>query len=373
VLESVALLRHFPRLVDRTPWVMLGTWPTPVEPLPELARAFGCDPIWVKREDLSSPRFGGNKVRTLEGLFGQARAAGATRLWTTGAYGSNHAVAMALHGPLAGMATGSLLFPQPPTRTAALNLLALLATDCEVRDLPHAAALPLGMLALRRADPRPFVMLPGGATPRGALGAVSAGLELAEQIEAGLCPAPRTIVLAVGSTCTTAGLLCGLRLAARLGLAFGPGRAPVPHIVAVRVTPWPITSTPTIAALARATSALLTQRIGAVGRFAYAELGAGVTVERRYFAGGYGKPLPAGGEVGRRFSAAGGPPVDQVYTEKSAACLIERARRRAPGPTLFWATRSSVAPPPAPAAAVAAAPPAMRRWLRHCATMTIAR
>src|SRR5256885_16978835 len=42
----------------------LGQWPTPLEPVPPaLARALGLEALWVKREDRSSPRYGGNKER----------------------------------------------------------------------------------------------------------------------------------------------------------------------------------------------------------------------------------------------------------------------------------------------------------------------
>src|SRR2546423_2114705 len=48
----------------------LGQWPTPLEPVPPtLARALGLEALWVKREDRSSPRYGGNKGRGLEFLL----------------------------------------------------------------------------------------------------------------------------------------------------------------------------------------------------------------------------------------------------------------------------------------------------------------
>lgn len=50
-------------------------------------------PFFIKRDDVSSPIYGGNKVRTLEALFGRARAAGVRRIYSTGAFGSNHALA----------------------------------------------------------------------------------------------------------------------------------------------------------------------------------------------------------------------------------------------------------------------------------------
>jgi hypothetical protein len=58
-------------------------------------------------------------------------------------------------------------------------------------------------------------------------------------------------VIAVGSTCTTAGLLAGLQLARAIGV----WRWPVPIVHGVRVTPWPVTSRLRTADLARRTLA----------------------------------------------------------------------------------------------------------------------
>ena len=87
--------RVFPRL--DVPWVRLGDWPTPVE-------AFGEG--FLKRDDLSSPVYGGNKVRTLEVLFGEALAEGATHVYATGAFGTNHGAATLLHAPRVGLRRG---------------------------------------------------------------------------------------------------------------------------------------------------------------------------------------------------------------------------------------------------------------------------
>ncbi len=71
----------------------LGTWPTPLEPAPRLARALGLGPdgLWGKRDDLTGLGGGGNKIRKLEWLCGAALSEGATTLVTTGAPQSNHA------------------------------------------------------------------------------------------------------------------------------------------------------------------------------------------------------------------------------------------------------------------------------------------
>src|SRR2546429_5645306 len=83
----------------------LGQWPTPLEPVPPaLARALGLEALWVKREDRSSPRYGGNKVRGLEFLL--AGAPPESVFLTGGGTGSTP------RPPPAGDAAG--LSPPPP-------------------------------------------------------------------------------------------------------------------------------------------------------------------------------------------------------------------------------------------------------------------
>ncbi len=50
--------------------------PTPLEPAPGLAAELGLSALAVKRDDRTSPRYGGNKVRKLDFLLGQALAEG---------------------------------------------------------------------------------------------------------------------------------------------------------------------------------------------------------------------------------------------------------------------------------------------------------
>ena len=205
-------------------WVPIGEFPTPVEPLAGLCESRGVarDTAFVKRDDLSAARYGGNKVRTLEVLFGEALRSGASHVYSTGALGSNHSLATALHAPTVGLVPGALLFPQPASWAALENLLSTISARPELVALPHWSALPFGMWWLGRELARRKVhgaiMVPGGATPLGALGYVSAALELAGQVSRGELPAPETIVVGVGSTCTSAGLLVGLRLAQHLAL-----------------------------------------------------------------------------------------------------------------------------------------------------------
>lgn len=346
---------------ERIPWVELGEFPTPVTPFPGgagIPEGTG----FVKRDDLSSPVYGGNKVRTLEVLFGDALARGSRTIFATGAYGSNHAVATALHAPRVGLSPRALLFPQPVSWAALENLRVTLASSHAVHALPHWSWLPFSMWhhARRRDLGGVTLMPPGGASPRGALGYVSAALELAEQIATGVLPEPARIVIGVGSTCTTAGLLVGLDLAKKLGLGF---RTTEPELVAVRVTPWPVTSRFRILGLAERTAHLLAAWAKdpalAVGA---RRLGQRLSLDTGYLGRGYGRVTETGRAAMRRWAEAGLPPLDTTYSAKSAAAFLSRCERSR-GPTLFWSTKSSAPLPSVSPASLSEAPGRALRWI----------
>lgn len=182
----------WPRLESDLGFAMLGDFPTPIERL-DGARAPhgpGTD-VYLKRDDLSSPWYGGNKVRTLEPLLGRALRQGNPTVIATGAYGSNHAVATLLHARRLGLRSGVMLFSQPFSATALDNLRVSVTHADEVADLGHWSMLPYAVWrrgGIARGAPRPFVMPPGGAIPHGCLGFMSAGLELGLQVDSGLLP-----------------------------------------------------------------------------------------------------------------------------------------------------------------------------------------
>src|SRR5437868_6403651 len=71
--------------------ISLGTYPTPVQHLPMLSSPRTA--LWIKRDDQTNPRYGGNKVRKLEHLLADAKERHAKRIVTVGAVGSNHVLA----------------------------------------------------------------------------------------------------------------------------------------------------------------------------------------------------------------------------------------------------------------------------------------
>jgi 1-aminocyclopropane-1-carboxylate deaminase/D-cysteine desulfhydrase-like pyridoxal-dependent ACC family enzyme len=92
---------HVTLLSDRWPGlaalrrVELADLPTRVAPL-SAASETAQRAIWVKRDDLTSVTYGGNKVRKLEWLIGDALAKGCDTIITTGAAGSHHVLATTL-------------------------------------------------------------------------------------------------------------------------------------------------------------------------------------------------------------------------------------------------------------------------------------
>ncbi len=267
------------------------------------------------------------------------------------------------------------MFPQPHSEWAAENAGALIASGCPIVRLRSVASVPFvgAMIALRERDA--IVMPPGGATTIGTLGAVSAAFELAEQIVANGAPPPRAIVLPIGSTCTTAGLLAGLTLAK----AVGAWRWATPVVHGVRVTPWPVTSRAVIVELARRTLARIAslggpevplqaprlsidlRELAAPSSLGVSDEARALLVDRREIGRGYGR-MTSRASAAMNARTEAWPRLDGVYTAKAAAALL-RLHRAGVGPLVFWATKSEIELPPPDAAALRRAPRAIVEWL----------
>lgn len=349
-----ALARALPRLAARIPRVPLGDWPTPLTPL-----EIGGRTLWVKNEGVSNALYGGNKVRTLEVWLGHARDRGARRLWSIGAYGSNHAIATILHAPRAGLEAGAIVFPQPFSQWAVENCGAIVDSGCPLIRLRSVVEVPFASFLVGR-QLGAVVMPPGGATTLGAFGAVGAAFELAEQIAAGVAPPPRRIVLAIGSTCTTAGLLAGFALAH----AAGVWRWAQPIMHGVRVTPWPVTSRLRIAEYAYRVLARAERLGGPPIHISLGELHARLRVDGRELGPGYGRITDRALAAMRVIAGAGNAPrLDGVYSGKAAAALL-RLHHAGVGPLVFWASKSHAELAAPAVARERAAPLPIRKWLR---------
>jgi len=318
-----------PRLLERLQPLELAELPTPVEQLPRLAGP-GAAELWIKRDDLSSPLYGGNKVRKLELLLAAARRRGAGRVLTMGARGSNHLLATVLHARSLGLAATGVIFPQPPTEHVERNLAADRGAGAELVEVGSKYLLAAGLMRAllrcrRREGSWPYLIPGGGSNPLGALGFVNAGLELAAQVRAGLLPEPAAVYLAFGTGGTAAGLALGLELA---GLAT--------RVVAVRVIDRLLANRRRLLALLRATRRLL--RSGGDELPRPRRPGANLEIEHRFFGDGYGRATKAGRRAVELFAGAG-IILEDTYTGKAAAALLEAAGRKT-GPLLYWHTLS---------------------------------
>ncbi len=216
--------------LDRFPRISLGHWPTPLEPLPRLTAHLGGPPLWVKRDDCSGLGLGGNKVRKLEFLLGEARAQGATRIVTVGGVQSNHARQTAAACARLGLDCTLVLPRMVARRDEAYerggNILLDRLFGAEIHivaDAPAAATRVLELLAAAEKAGVPAAFFPaGGSNATGALGYVRAAAEIVTQLtalaaagaasgaHAALPSRVGRIVFATSTAGTLGGLVCGL-------------------------------------------------------------------------------------------------------------------------------------------------------------------
>lgn len=204
-----ALDKAFPLLASRLPIAPLADLPTPIRGL-AIARCR----LAVKCDDRSNDVYGGNKVRKLEYLLGDALARGCSTVATFGAAGSNHATATAIHAHALGLNCINLLSRQRSTPWVAGNLRRQIAADARLVFVDgDRAQREAQAQAVLDAETGPVALIPmGGSSPLGTVGYVNAGLELAAQVEAGDLPAPERIYLPLGTMGTAVGLALGVAL-----------------------------------------------------------------------------------------------------------------------------------------------------------------
>jgi len=296
----------------------LGDWPTPLERAAALGRAVGLADLTLKREDRSSARYGGNKVRALEFLL--AGAPPGTVFVTLGGTGSSHCLATAVHAPAAGGRAVLAQFPQPDTPASRAVAAACQAHAALVVRARARASLPLAVLAAwRRAGalgPRRWIP-GGGAHPRAVVGHLVAGLELASQVAV----PPDAIVLPLG----TGGTAGGLALAVT---ALGwPTR-----VVGVRVAPIFVANRWRTMRLANSARRLLARHgIRLPPPASRIPL---VVVDG--LGPGYGHPTPEG-EAASRLASEHGLTLDPTYGAKAFAFLLQRATCNVQR-VVFWHT-----------------------------------
>ena len=322
----------FPVLGERLPKISFADLPTPLE-AHSIETLSGQRSILVKRDDLTSTAYGGNKIRKLEYILRRALDRNALRLATFGSVGSNHALATAIVAHNAGLDCTCFLTHQARTPKVpyALNMHRRLGTEI-VRYGGGIDPLPLFRKYLQHRNA--WVVPLGGSSWLGAVGFVNAGFEFAAQIAERDLPCPDRIYIANGTMGSAAGLLLGLAAA----------ELPA-EVHTVRVVDSRLTNPAALDRLIRKTAGLLNRCDPAFDVRAADRIR--VRWRDEFFAGGYAKFDETTERAVRLARENTGLRLETTYTGKAMAALLHdlESRDYDGQPYLFWNTYNSSALP----------------------------
>jgi len=298
--------------LSRFPRVSLARLPTPIESLPRLSAHLGGPQLHVKRDDCTGLGLGGNKLRKLEFLLGEARAQGADTVLTVGAMQSNHARQTAAACARLGLDCELILRRSSHATEAYLNggnvlldrlfgaRMHVLATHESREDFMAARAE-----VLRGEGRKPYCIPVGGSCGLGNLGYVAcAGEILAQAAEAKM--KFEAVVVATGSGGTQGGLVAGMQLrdgVPVIGIAVEGDRREQEVLAAGQVA----------------------DTLRLLGHGGVVPAGQ-VTVMDDFVGPGYAKPTDAMREALRLAARFEGLVLDPVYTGKAFAGLLALAR-----------------------------------------------
>ncbi len=295
----------------RFPRATLARLPTPIELLPRLSAHLGGPQLHVKRDDLTGLGLGGNKLRKLEFLLGEARAQGADIVLTVGALQSNHARQTAAACARLGLDCELILRRSSHATEAYLhngNLLLDRLFGARLHFLQahesREAFMSARAEALHVEGRKPYCIPVGGSCGLGNLGYVACAEEILSQSEEmGACF--DAVVVATGSGGTQGGLVAGFKRpdgVPVIGIAVEGARAEQEALAA-----------------RQATEALrLLSRDEA--------LGDAVVVMDEFVGPGYARPTESMREALSLAARFEGLVLDPVYTGKAFAGLIALAR-----------------------------------------------
>jgi len=278
--------------------------------------------IFMKRDDVIPFGFGGNKVRKLEFVLGEALREGSDAVITCGGIQSNHCRATAAAAARLGLDCHLVLSGgRPETLTGNTRLDELFGA--RLHFVPGRADRAPAMEAvasdLRAQGRRPCPIPLGASTPKGALGLALAAFEMIDQGHR-----PDLIVHASSSGGTQGGLLAGLALA---GLH--------PRVVGISADESAAALRETVEGLEQGVLDLL----GSSARILPAE------VQDAFVGEGYGLATEASREAQALLARSEAIVVDHTYTAKALAGLIAIVRGGSlaeAASVLFWHTGGQV-------------------------------
>lgn len=199
------------------PRVKLTSLPTPIEYLPRLTEHLGGPKIYVKRDDCTGLAMGGNKVRKLEFLLGDALEKEADTIVTHGTSQSNHTRLVAAAASKLGLKCEMILEHRVDITDDAYlksgNVFLNQFFDADIRYLPAGNTIEHELQKTAQAVVKrggtPYVISRGGSTPVGTFGYAAAAHELMQQFAEQNLKIDH-IIHATASGGTQAGLIIGL-------------------------------------------------------------------------------------------------------------------------------------------------------------------
>jgi len=337
------LFDAFPELAGVVPWTPLAHVPTAVEPCTAIEDWLGRGGVYMKRDDLISPLYGGNKVRRYEFILADALARGAKHIVTAGGLASTQVMATALFGRALGFKVTSVLFDQPVTTFAQAQIRRYVAAGATlVYGGGYLRTAYETAMSLRREEGS-YLILPGAANALANLGYIDAMLELGRQVDKGLAPKPDVILLPTGSSGTLAALALG---AAYLGWDT--------EILGVRIASSLVCNRTSVGFVIRNTDRFMSRHVPAWGRLSGR---AKFTLYGGALGRGYGARTPEATVGIEQLRVLTGSPGEVTYSGKALAALhaLCNTPAYASKSILLWNTLSSVHPELAPKDQVPAA------------------
>jgi 1-aminocyclopropane-1-carboxylate deaminase/D-cysteine desulfhydrase-like pyridoxal-dependent ACC family enzyme len=319
----------YPRLAEQLPKSAIADLPTPLEQHSLSANSSAAS-ILVKRDDLTSKLYGGNKIRKLEYLLRRAQDRNARRVATFGTVASNHALATALFATAHNLECTCLLSHQSKTPKAPIALNMHLRNHTEIVRYGGSRSSRVRTMRKYLQYRQTWVIPMGGSNWLGAVAFVNAALELCAQLEDASLPVPDRVYVANGTMGTAAGLALGFALA----------EMPT-EVHAVRVTHDFVANPPAMQRLI-AKTALMMRRLDATipadiaGR-------SRIIFREGFFAGGYAHTNAETDAAINTAKAELGLSLDTTYSGKAMAALLhDLALPELAGKhVLFWNTHNS--------------------------------
>ena len=190
--------------------VCLISAPTPLHSLPHYGVKVGIDDLMIKREDLTSPLYGGNKVRNLEFVLADALQHGAKAVRTLVPYGSNFTAALASEARNLGLAVHLHQFVAQENAQTHAHARFAQATGALLRTHRGRTGPLRAAIDFARDQEATYVIAPGASNILGATSHLRALLETLTQLKQQDRAAPDVIIVGPGTCGNTAGLLAAI-------------------------------------------------------------------------------------------------------------------------------------------------------------------